>query len=194
VTEDPAQEQAVTTRAGEERAFLIPTGLALTLIAVLQSLQAHTHALQAAPPHTSLVGFLLTTCLYYWYFILLAYVLRRVSRKMPFSTAILPRWLAFHAFLAFASFILHRLLTLGAEALIDRVTVLQGSFLYRLFNNPTIWIDLLVYVLLLLMFSLHEHRRIQRDNELRRLKELWRKKSPSFSNSLISSKSGSREP
>jgi two-component system, LytTR family, sensor kinase len=149
--------------------YLLPVALALTLIAGLQSLQAFAHALESGSPNYVLPGIIATTFVYYWYFIFLAYVLGTVSQKMPFRASILPRWVTTHVVLAFASFLLHRLLMLGFETVTSPAAESTTPFIYRVFNNPTIWIGLLVYAFLILLFSLQEHRRIEWENALRRL-------------------------
>jgi hypothetical protein len=148
---------------------LVPVALALTVLAIMQSLQEYVHALNSGMPNIVLPGIFITTCVYYWYFIPLAYVLGHVSRRLLVRASIFPRWLAMHGLLAFTSFLLHRIIVISVEDLTVQTAASTGSFFYRVFNNPSIWIDLFSYTLLILIFSLQEHRKIQAENEFRRL-------------------------
>jgi LytS/YehU family sensor histidine kinase len=64
------------------------------------------------------------------------------------------------------SFFIHESLSLGADTLIWG-TKLKATLLYVLFNNPSVWIETLVYILFLLSFSLMEYRRMSQENEIR---------------------------
>jgi uncharacterized protein YeeX (DUF496 family) len=146
--------------------IFFPLFLILTLIALVHSLQSY----YTLPPGTAsgsvLYYTLLSKLIYYWYFSLLALVIQYYSKWIRLSRQTIVRWLFIHLTTLALSFFVHEMLSLGTDKLIGGVK-LKATLWYILFNNPSVWIEMLVYILFLLTFTLIEYRKMSQENEIR---------------------------
>jgi len=144
----------------------IPLFLILTLIAIIDSLQALS--LFTAGVH-SVATFLrigITKILYWWYFILVAYVVQWLSCRIVLKRKTLFKWFTVHISILVFSFSIHQAIILYT----DRLLLGEGktaTLVFLLFNNPSVWIEIFVYALCLLTFYLMEYRRINRENDIK---------------------------
>jgi two-component system, LytTR family, sensor kinase len=138
----------------------------LTLIAVVTVIQANYFLDNSTGSVHDLIRFFISKIAYYWYFLGLAVVVKKLAQKIPFVRSSVGRWGVTHFAVMTASFFLHQMLTLGIDRLVWGNTQ-KGSFAYLLFNNPAIWMEVLGYGTLLLVFSLNELQRVNDEKELR---------------------------
>jgi two-component system, LytTR family, sensor kinase len=167
----------------------LPIFLILTLVALFNSLQVYYTLPSRAQSSSYLIRIVVTKLFYFWYFLVPAYVIQRLSKKLQLNAIMFFRWLIIHLMTLGASFILHEIISIN----IDRLFLNKAfpTALFMLFNNPFVWIEMLVYALFLLSFYLMEYRRINHENEIKcsqleiqlvrsKLKELRSKIQPSF--------------
>jgi hypothetical protein len=146
--------------------LFIPLFLILTLIAIINSLQAIYLFTAGVHSIKTFLRISSTKFLYWWYFILVAYVVQGLSRRIVLERKSVFKWFAVHTMVLAISFFTHQALGL----FIDRLLLGEGkttAWVFLLFNNPSIWIELFIYTLFLLTFYLREFRRISRENELK---------------------------
>lgn len=151
-------------RSRFDTSLFMPLALVLTLIAVLHALQTFSathHATLGALP-----AILVSKLMYYWYFVLLAFVIQRHSRRVVFTRRTAFAWSAVHTATLVCSFLIHESLSVAIEGFVRGMPP-PSSLVVLLFNNPAVWMEIFVYVIFLLVFSLLEFQRINRENELR---------------------------
>jgi two-component system, LytTR family, sensor kinase len=144
----------------------IPLFLILTLIALVSSFQAYYNIHTGTASLPILLRILLSRLLYSWYFSILALVVQWHSKRIQLARKTFAEWFLIHLTTLMVSFFIHETLTLGADALIWGIKP-KATLLFVLFNNPSVWIETLVYILFLLSFSLMEYRRMSQENEIR---------------------------
>jgi two-component system, LytTR family, sensor kinase len=144
----------------------VPLFSILTLIALVISFQAYYSIQSGTASLPILFRILLSKLVYCWYFSILALVVQWHSKRTQFTRKTVVRWSLIHLTTLVVSFFIHESLSLGADTLIWG-TKLKATLLYVLFNNPSVWIETLVYILFLLSFSLMEYRRMSQENEIR---------------------------
>jgi two-component system, LytTR family, sensor kinase len=143
----------------------VPLGVVLSLIALVNSLQAlslshGTHTL-------GMLGkFYISKTLFCWYYLVLAFAIQSLSMKIYLTRETALRWCSVHIVLLVFSWLFHQALTLGVERIIWG-DVINLSFYGLLFNNPSSWLDITVYIFFLLGFSMIEHQRILQENEIK---------------------------
>jgi hypothetical protein len=148
-----------------DTAIFFPLFLVLTLAACLNAYQVYA-PLHEGPQTLHLFARILGSRLVYcWYFLVLAAVVQRNSRIIVLTRPTAARWAALHCLVLIASFFVHEALMFGVESLLF-VQHRPSAIFFMLFNNPAVWIEAFVYVILLLFFSLLEYRKISRENEL----------------------------
>jgi hypothetical protein len=150
----------------EQGTLFLRIFLGLTLIAFVTVVQANYFLDNSTGSLSDLAKFFVSRTVYYWYFLGLAVVVEYLSRRVPFIRSAIGRWSVTHLAILAVSFVVHQMLSLGVDRLVWG-TVRKGSYLYLLFNNPSIWIEVLGYGALLLLFSLRELRRANEEKELR---------------------------
>jgi two-component system, LytTR family, sensor kinase len=160
------RKHIASSRAHLDLNVFIPLFLILTLIALVISIQAYSRIHTETASLPILFHILLSKLIYCWYFSVLALVVLWHSKHMQLTKKTFVRWFLIHLTTLMVSFFIHEMLTLGADALIWG-TKPKATFMYVLFNNPSVWIETLVYILFLLSFSLIEYRRISQENEIR---------------------------
>ena len=170
--------------------IFLPLFFILTLIALVHSLQSF-YTLQTGNASGSvLFTILLSKLIYYWYFSLVAFVIQYHSKWIRLSRQTFVRWLFIHLTTLALSFFVHELLSLSTGRLIGGIR-LKATLWYIVFNNPSVWIEMLVYILFLLTFTLIEYRKMSQENEIRcaqlevqlirsKLQEIRNKIHPSF--------------
>ncbi|HLP15610.1 MAG TPA: histidine kinase [Bacteroidota bacterium] len=151
-----------------ESTIYLPLFLVLTLAACLNAYQISALPVAGEAPETAgFLSILAARLVYFWYFLLLAACVHWNSLHVRLSRATALRWLGVHLATLTLSFIVHEAIVFGVATLLGLRAGSGVSEVYvRLFNNPAVWIEIFVYVLLLLFFSLLEYRRISRENEL----------------------------
>jgi hypothetical protein len=155
-----------SSRAHLDLNIFIPLFLILTLVALVNSFQAYYSIHTGAASLSILFRILLSKFVYCWYFSILALVVQWHSKRTQFTRKTFVRWFLFHLMTLVVSFFIHVALSLGADALIWG-TKLKATFLYVVFNNPSVWIETFVYIVFLLGFTLMEYRRMSQENEIR---------------------------
>lgn len=146
--------------------IFIPLFLILTLIAMVYSFQVYYTVQTGAASPSILLRILLSKLIYCWYFSFLALVVQWHSKRIRFARKIFGRWFLIHLITLVISFFIHEMFSLGVDTLIWG-TKLKATLWYVLLNNPSVWIETLVYILFLLSFSLLEYRKISQENEVR---------------------------
>jgi sensor histidine kinase YesM len=145
--------------------LFIPLVIVLTLIGLVNSLQAFSisHA-----KHTAfLLGkYFVSKTLFCWYYIFLAYLLQNLSTKLYLTRKTVLRWCSIHIVLLVLSGLLHITLTMGIERILWG-NVAKTTFYRLLLDSPSIWLDIAIYILFLLGFSMIEQQRINHENERR---------------------------
>jgi len=163
----------------------------LTLFAVINSLQDFYVFFNGKHTVLNFILFLFSEFVYYWYFLVLAFVVQFLSKKIPFQKISIVKWLAIHLTTLLVSFTIHQSMSLGIDLLLPDEKWKGSSLFYKMFNNPAFWIEILGYSLLLLTFYLIEYKRKNQENKIRcsqleikiiqsRLNELRSKIHPQF--------------
>jgi two-component system LytT family sensor kinase len=143
-----------------------PISLVLTLIALISSMQAFYQLPSTDQSTVRLFQISAPKMIYWWYFVVMAYVVQMLSKRILFERGNVIRWPVIHAFTLTLSFMLHETISLWTEKIILGRDI-TTSLIFIVFNNPSVWIEILVYTLFLLMFYLIEYRRINRENEIK---------------------------
>lgn len=110
--------------------------------------------------------FFMSKTLFCWYYIVLAYLVQNLSTKLYLTRETVWRWCGIHLLLLILSGLLHITVTMGVERIIWG-NVARTTFYRLLLDNPSIWLDIAVYILFLLGFSMIEQQRINHENEIR---------------------------
>jgi two-component system, LytTR family, sensor kinase len=146
--------------------LFFPLFFVLTLSAIFNSLQTYYLLSRGAHAPSDFVRVLSSKLIYFYYFLILAFIVQWLAKRYPLRRESIFRWFSIHCITLFLSFLLHEIISLWADQFIwgrETTTIV----FYTLFNNPSIWIEILAYVLLLLGVSLLEYRKIHRENELK---------------------------
>jgi len=160
------RKNVVSSKAHLDLNIFIPLFLILTLIALVNSFQAYYNIHAGAASLLILIRILLSKLVYSWYFSILALVVQWHSKRIQLTRKTFIQWFLVHLATLIVSFFIHEMLSLGAETLIWG-TKSKATLWYVLFNNPSVWIETLAYILFLLSFSLIEYRRKSQENEMR---------------------------
>ena len=149
-------------QAHADPGIFLPLFFTLALIGVMSAFQSNTLPGES-PSGWPFVRLVVSRVLWFWYFIPLALVIQGHTRRIRPARRTVFRWLGVHAATLTGSFILHEALSLGIESALEGKPA-QATF-YTVLNNPSVWIEILVYALLLLGFYLIDYRRISMANE-----------------------------
>lgn len=143
----------------------LPLFLVLTLAATLNAFQIYApldhEAVQTRPEFFPL---LLSRLAYAWYFLLLAVFVQKMSRIVALTQETALRWSLVHGASLAGSFFIHETVTFALDRLLLG-RLMRTDILSMLFQDPAVWIEAFMYVMLLLFFSLGEYRRRSRENE-----------------------------
>jgi two-component system, LytTR family, sensor kinase len=160
------RKYVVSSKAHLDLNIFIPLFLILTLIALVNSFQTYYNIHAGAASLPILIRILLSKLVYSWYFSILALVVQWHSKRIQLTRKTFIQWFLVHLATLLVSFFIHEMLSLGADTLIWG-TKSKATLWYVLFNNPSVWIETLAYILFLLSFSLIEYRRKSQENEMR---------------------------
>lgn len=149
-----------------ETNLFIPLFLILTLIAVVDASQSYYLHQPKVFSLSLLLRSTISKLIYYWYFILLGRIVQWYSKRIPLKRRTVFQWFCVHLTTLVFSFFIHETISLEIDATIGG-NGLKASFFYLLFNNPSVWVELLAYVIFLLGFYLVEYRKISQENETR---------------------------
>jgi sensor histidine kinase YesM len=144
----------------------VPLLAILTIIALATSLQSFFFMFSGPHNIFNMLRFVMSKLVFAWYYLLLAFVLQKLSRLVFSAETIKIRWYLIHIPGIAASLILHQLLIREVDALVFRGTH-YSSFYQILFQNTLIWFDLSAYVFLLLIFQWMEYRKKILKNDIR---------------------------
>jgi two-component system, LytTR family, sensor kinase len=162
----PLRSQTSFSNYQLSRNLFFPLFFVLTLSAVLNSLQTYYLLSSGIHAPSDFLRVLSSKLIYFYYFLVLASVVQWLAKRYPLQRVSIFQWFLIHFLTLFFSFLIHEILSLWADRFIwgrETITIV----FYTLFNNPSIWIEILAYVLLLLGVSLIEYRRIHRVNEIK---------------------------
>jgi sensor histidine kinase YesM len=160
------QKNIAASKSQLDLNLYVPLIMILTLIAVINSLQAFYLFTTGVHSIDTFLRIGITQILYWWYFILIAYVVQWLSQRIVLKRKTLFKWFVVHITILALSFFTHQTVILFT----DRLLLGEGktaSLVFILFNNPSVWIEIFAYVLFLLTFYLIEYRRINRENEIK---------------------------
>jgi sensor histidine kinase YesM len=155
----------ISFRNSFEPHIFIPLIMVLTLVAVISSAQYYYLLSAEVPRYRDFAGTLISKLIYYWYFSVLALIVRWVSRHNKLQQNNVGTWFSVHFATFSISFFVHQSISVGVDTLIWK-NELVGSFAYLLFNNPTIWIDIIGYSVFLVSIIVIEYRRLNEENKL----------------------------
>jgi two-component system, LytTR family, sensor kinase len=155
-----------SSRAQLNLNIVAPLFLILTLIALVNSLQVFSPLHTGAASPFMFFRILVSKLVYTWYFTFLAMVVQWHSKRIPLTRKNVVRWAFIHLATLVISFFIHETLSVGADTLIWGAKS-NATIFYLFFNNPSVWIEILVYILFLLSFSLMEYRKMSQENEIR---------------------------
>jgi hypothetical protein len=140
--------------------------LILTLVGLMGTIQNYYVFFDG--PHSAgyFIRILSSRMIYYWFFLVLAGALRWLSMRIPLKSGSVLRWAGVHSFTLATAFLVHQAVSFQTDRVLQ-VGESSESFSAMLFDNPSIWSDVIAYCLLLLIFSLVEYKRRSRENEIR---------------------------
>lgn len=145
--------------------MLVPIAVVLTLIAVVNSLQAFYVFFTGAHSLANFIRFLVSNLFYAWYFIVPALAVRWLSTRVSLNRDSVTSWVLIHLSTLVLLTAAHQILSLDVDKLV--LGSRQSETLFSvLLNNPAVWGDIVVYVLFLLGFYMIEYRRKNQENEL----------------------------
>jgi two-component system, LytTR family, sensor kinase len=170
--------------------LFVPVFFILTLIALVNASQTYYLLHPSVPSLLLLLRIVFSKMIYCWYFVILGLVVQGHAKRIPLNRQTTVRLFGIHLSTLILSFFIHETISLETDKLIWGKE-LKASVLYLFFNNPSVWIETLVYVLFLLLFYLLEYQRVNRENEIKcsklevqlthsKLKELRSKIQPTF--------------
>ncbi|HUI31033.1 MAG TPA: histidine kinase [Candidatus Acidoferrales bacterium] len=164
---DESQSGEMVKRKEYELNVLAPLFVVLTLVAVVNTLQAYYVFFNGDRSFSNFMRFLTSNTIYCWYFLIPALIVRWLSRRISLRRELLFGWVLVHLTTLFLSLVVHQIISLEVDtALLLR----NGATLFgALLNNPSVWEDVVVYVLYVLGFYMIEYKRIGRGNEIRQM-------------------------
>lgn len=168
---EPKQEHFTVSKQYQSKRVPVwfPVLLILFLVALVRSAQTYFFLFGGEKTLLNLLRIFLSNLAYFLYFTPLSVVAHTLTRRFPFQHTPLRKLLVVHGIVVLTSFILHQTLMLGVEQFLWQPELLTSAILYRYLNNPTIWIDLFVYLLLILWFYIGEYRELNQQRELRKM-------------------------
>lgn len=146
--------------------IFFPLFFVLTFIAIVNSLQTYYLTTNGVYTSSDFMLLFISRLLYFWYFLGLAFVVLWITKRKPLRKTKLVQWFAYHLGALFFSFIVHQILIYQIDKFILGREV-KDALIYAVFNNPSVWFEILVYGLFLLGISLMEYRKIHRENEIK---------------------------
>jgi sensor histidine kinase YesM len=146
--------------------MLIPLFIILTLIATVNSVQAYFVFVKGEHYLINFLPYVLSKMIFMWYFALLSIVVRQLSTLIPLRSGHILIWIIVHTTVLFASLIVHH----GFTFVIDKILLgprASATFYAQLFNNPSVWLDFVMYLLFLLGFYMIEYKKENEENEIK---------------------------
>lgn len=145
--------------------IFIPLFLILSLAALVSSVQAGYLLQPKDISASAAIRIILSKLIYFWYFVLVAFVVQWHSKRIAAERRSVVAWFCIHLLTLALSFFIHETLSLEVERFIWPIEP-RGTLFYALFNNPSVWIEILMYALFVLGFSALEYRRSVREKEI----------------------------
>ena len=155
-------------RAGfpPEASIFAPLFSILTLFALIEAFQNYYAFFKGPRSAAAFFGILASRLIYYCFFLFLAVVVRLLSTKIPLKRSNVLKWITINLVTVSVAFLVHQTVSFAADRLLE-VGRLDVAFPKMLFDNPSIWWDIIAYCLLLLIFNLVDNRKMSRQNEIR---------------------------
>lgn len=146
--------------------MLLPLFIILTLIATVNSAQAYFVFVKGEHSLIKFLPYVLSKMIFMWYFLLLSILVKRLSMIMPLRSGNFIIWIIAHTTVLFVSLIVHH----GFTFVIDKILLSPSAsltFYSQLFNNPSVWLDFVMYLLFLLGFYMIEYKKESEENEIK---------------------------
>ena len=150
----------------DNAATVVSLFFVLTLAGAVSTLQSYFILSVEKQYLSNLFGTFISEMTYFWYFLVVAYIILRLSKKFSLNGPAFARRVAVHLAVLTASFFVHQTLYIVVNKAVWGEGF-NGSFLYLMFNNPSVWIDIMVYSIFLVSIFLIEYKRMNEENELR---------------------------
>ncbi len=148
-----------------ELKLLVPIVVVLTFIGVVNALQAFYVFYSGAHTSGKFARFLISNLFYSWYFVIPALAVEWLSSRLSLRKETAPVWIAVHISTLIVLTVAHQTASLEVDRLV--LGSRQAETVFKvLFNNPGVWGDFVVYILLLLGFYMLEYRKRNQENEI----------------------------
>jgi two-component system LytT family sensor kinase len=150
-----------------EPSIFVPLFLILSLVGFVNSIQAYYLLQPDIVVLSTFSRIVLSKMIYFWYFLLPAFVVRWYAKRVALERHTVFAWFSVHLLTLALSFFIHETLSLEVEKFIWPVES-KGALFYTLFNNPSVWIEILMYALFVLGFYALEYKKRTRENAVKR--------------------------
>lgn len=159
------KKNAVTESPEFGSGLLAPIVAVLTLIALVNSLQAFYIFFAGDHSLANFLRYLASNLFYAWYFMIPALAVRWLSTRVSLNRKAIFPWAVVHLFTLILLTSVHQTASLEIDKLI--LGSRQSETVFDvLFNNPGVWGDMVVYILFLLGFYMIEYRKKNQENEI----------------------------
>ncbi len=142
-----------------------PLLLVLLFVTIIRTIQHFFFIFSGNRTFYTFVISFLSTALYFFYFFPLALLLRIVTRRYSLQNTSWQQLIIIHLAIFVCSFLIHQSLVLIVDQLLWNIPFNEPSLFYRFFNNPSFWIELIAYILLMLGFYVYDYTQLTVERE-----------------------------
>ncbi len=146
--------------------YWIPILFVLLLAAGIRSLQTFFFLFSGEKNLYSFCIVLTSNLCYFLYFLPLSLLAKELILRYPFQRTSHFKLIAIHTSVAVVSFFLHQTITLTIDNFLWNAEWNTAHLVYQFFNNPAIWIEIIVYGLFVLGLYLHDYQLRTREREM----------------------------
>lgn len=148
-----------------ERNIAFPMLLILILISVVSSIQEYFVFFKGAHSAFNFSLQVMSQIIYYFYFIPVGMLLKYYSKKIKLESNDYFNYIVIHLITLIIILYLHQLLAYSLNKFIFGESY-KSTFYKTLYTNPSVWADLIIYILGVLGFSLQDSLKKDRENKL----------------------------
>jgi len=146
--------------------YWMPILFVLLLVAGIRSLQTFFFLFSGEKNFYSFCIILTSNLCYFLYFLPLSLLAKELILRYPFQRTSHFKLIAIHTSVAVVSFFLHQTITLTIDNFLWNAEWNTAHLAYQFFNNPAIWIEIIVYGLFVLGLYLHDYQERTRLREM----------------------------
>ncbi len=143
----------------------IPLSFVLILVAVIDTAQSFLVYFKGEPTLINFMRILTVKTFYCIHFLVFVFIIRLISKRLQLNKKSVLMWSILHFSAMVGLILIHQAIFMELNYLVWNGNV-KSRFFDLIFSNPNAWLDVLIYMLLLVGYFLMELRRTNSEKEL----------------------------